>query len=304
MNAIQFSKFKKGLLAGCDEQGSIYLWDLNGSPENCHVFKNAHLSPATCLAFSPFNRMLLCSAGLDKKIILIDVEKKSYGKGIICRIVKSVSVPSSISSLSFRADGITIAAGSINGHIYCYDLRNTIKPVMSTQPSSAPCKNLLFENRIGISSRRESQVPKEESSEALKKSLETLKNLEISKGSLEKDNLVPKSLLENVFSVKKDDAGIFKDKFKEPPTFSPIQANKERLLKHEKSVLSMFSPLKSSKTTSAKPIGMIDEFPSFVEDKTMLKPVSADSAPKSNFFSDMSFKPKESEESRKEVAKC
>lgn len=69
---IQYSYFKKSYLAAVSDDGGLYLWDTN-STKLLASFSSAHKAPATALAFSPLNNLLLASCGLDKKIICYDV---------------------------------------------------------------------------------------------------------------------------------------------------------------------------------------------------------------------------------------
>ena len=54
--------------------GSLCIWDVLSSTKY-HIF-NHHKAPATNLAFSPFNDLLLASVGLDKTLILYDATIK------------------------------------------------------------------------------------------------------------------------------------------------------------------------------------------------------------------------------------
>ena len=64
----------------------------------------SHTNICTGIAFSPVNNLLLCSAGLDQRIYFFDIVE---GKQ-----VKKIDVNISLSSISFCADGHTIAVGT------------------------------------------------------------------------------------------------------------------------------------------------------------------------------------------------
>jgi protein NEDD1 len=53
----------------------VHLLDTNRGQTPIKTFQDAHGAPVKGTVFSPFNRYLMCSAGLDKRIVLYDVEK-------------------------------------------------------------------------------------------------------------------------------------------------------------------------------------------------------------------------------------
>ena len=72
---IQFSHFKKSLLGAVSDDSALNLWDSN-TRKLFTSFASDHKAPATGLSFSPMNDMLLCSVGLDKRIVFYDVQGK------------------------------------------------------------------------------------------------------------------------------------------------------------------------------------------------------------------------------------
>lgn len=103
----------------CDD-GSVELWDIHKRVLQ-HSFIKAHTLNCTSLTFSAVNQMLLCSGGLDKKMMFYDTMDK--------RIVKQVICSGPLTSLSFHSDGYTIAAGTFYGTILLFDLRSSMDPV-------------------------------------------------------------------------------------------------------------------------------------------------------------------------------
>ncbi|CAG8849199.1 22438_t:CDS:2, partial [Racocetra persica] len=69
------------------------------------TFESAHYSEIKGIAFSPFNSHLMCSGGLDKRIVLYDVGKKTT--------LKSIHTDTPLTALGFKADGVTVAAGTL-----------------------------------------------------------------------------------------------------------------------------------------------------------------------------------------------
>ena len=74
---LEFSSFRRDLVAATGEDGCIRMWDVQASLNPIHTFESAHSgSVRGGVAFSPYNRYLMASAGLDKRIMLYDVDKK------------------------------------------------------------------------------------------------------------------------------------------------------------------------------------------------------------------------------------
>lgn len=76
MNQLQFSPFRRSLLAGACDDGVLYTWDSNTKTQMRRFdveVAGRHSTPCTGLAFSPCNQMLLVSIGLDKRILCYDV---------------------------------------------------------------------------------------------------------------------------------------------------------------------------------------------------------------------------------------
>lgn len=117
----------------------------------------------------------------------------------------------------------------------------------------------------------------------MKKSVDGLKQLEISRKN---ESVVSQTPVENVFDTrKKSEMKLdLSTRLKENlDSFSPIKSNKDRLMKHEKSVLSLFSPIKpASKSAEVAAPSVSYEFPSFIEQKSVLKPMETIDSTSSN----------------------
>ena len=72
---LEYSAFKKSMFGTASDDGAVTLWDAN-TRRALHSFKDAHNGPATGLAFSPINEMLMMSVGLDKRVVCYDIQKK------------------------------------------------------------------------------------------------------------------------------------------------------------------------------------------------------------------------------------
>ncbi|XP_031562509.1 protein NEDD1-like [Actinia tenebrosa] len=144
IRGLQYSYFKKSLLASVSDDGALNMWDTNAR-KMVTSFTNDHKAPATGLCFSPVNEMLLVSTGLDKKIVFYDVQGK--------KSVKVMTAEAPLTSVDFLHDGVTLAVGTTRGKICVYDLRSGSTPV-AVQPahmSSVQC--LKFESSSTSSSK-------------------------------------------------------------------------------------------------------------------------------------------------------
>jgi len=69
---------------------------------------NKHSGSVKGLSFSPLNKLLMCSVGLDRQIIFYDTNEKI--------IVKKILAPFPLNCVHFANDGHTLAVGSsMNG---------------------------------------------------------------------------------------------------------------------------------------------------------------------------------------------
>ncbi|ELU15027.1 hypothetical protein CAPTEDRAFT_42942, partial [Capitella teleta] len=117
---LQYSHFTKSLLVSASDDGSVNMWD-TATRRLIHGFQAQHGAPATSLAFSPLNAMLLISAGLDKRIVCYDAQNKTP--------IRTMVAESPLTSADLHCDGSTLAVGSIRGKIYIYDLRSGDAPI-------------------------------------------------------------------------------------------------------------------------------------------------------------------------------
>ncbi|XP_076027294.1 protein NEDD1 isoform X2 [Genypterus blacodes] len=120
---LRLSMLKRSLLGSVSDSGTVVLWDSNTQKE-LHVFEGAHKAPGCGLAFSPASELLLVSVGLDKKIVCYDTASKI--------ILRAIRVESPVTSVDFTLDGTGLVAGSTQGKIYHYDLRNSSAPTRVT----------------------------------------------------------------------------------------------------------------------------------------------------------------------------
>ncbi|TYH51793.1 protein NEDD1-like [Gossypium raimondii] len=74
-----------------------------------------HSAPTAGISFLPSNDKIIASVGLDKKLYTYDSGSR--------RPSAFISYEALFSSLAFRDDGWTLAAGTGNGRVVFYDIR-------------------------------------------------------------------------------------------------------------------------------------------------------------------------------------
>ncbi|CAG8599339.1 2358_t:CDS:10 [Paraglomus brasilianum] len=159
MNVLEYSYFKRGLLAAGSEDGYLRIWDTCASTTALQTFES-HFGPVRGIAFSPFNSQLMCSSGMDKRIVLYDVGKRS--------ILKNIHTEFPLTALAFKPDGVTIAAGTLQGKIIIYDLRSTSKSVCTLlghepHPVQSLCFQIPVERNKALDRKSSSSKPKSHS---------------------------------------------------------------------------------------------------------------------------------------------
>lgn len=177
IRSLGYSYFSRSLLASVSDSGTVCLWDTK-ERKMLKKFQD-HKAPSTCLAFSPLNDMLLCSCGLDKRIIFYDVTGK--------KTVKTINTEGPITSCDFFNDGCTVAAGSASGHIYLFDLRHGSVPVKVVSAHKTSVRSISFQKTP-----KESKSPKR----PVEMKTDTLNRIERKSSSSEAndDSLQTKSL--------------------------------------------------------------------------------------------------------------
>ncbi|KAF9357420.1 Protein nedd1 [Mortierella sp. AD094] len=153
MAKLEYSVFNRSILGGVGNDGVLRLWDAgsNGSTGIYHSFATTHEVPISGMAFSPFNRYLICTAGLDKRYALYDVEKKN--------IVKNTLTEYALTSVSFKNDGISMAFGTDQGKVLLYDLRSTSRPISIVDTRvNAPVTAVHFQGKQSSSMKRHQTI--------------------------------------------------------------------------------------------------------------------------------------------------
>jgi WD40 repeat protein len=136
VNKLEYSKVNKDLLAAAHCDGSVVLW--NTSTGAMHSRMTIHHTNVNGLSFSPVNKLLLCSGGEDGRVIFYDVDKSN-------KVVKEIKLGSSVTSVAFYQDGVSVLVGDAKGEVYLYDLRNASKSMLNFQAhSDVPVRDVRF----------------------------------------------------------------------------------------------------------------------------------------------------------------
>lgn len=149
---LQYSHFRKSLLASASDDGTVALWDASAR-RPLLSFQAQHRAPATALAFSPINEMLLTSVGLDKRIVCYDVQNGTA--------LRTMLAESPLTAVDILHDGATLAVGSTRGKVCIYDLRAGTAPVRALSAHKASVQGLRFQHKA-------SPAPSKASSKASK----------------------------------------------------------------------------------------------------------------------------------------
>ncbi|NWV08967.1 NEDD1 protein, partial [Ptilonorhynchus violaceus] len=141
---LKYSSFKKSLLGTVSDSGNVTLWDVN-SQNPYHNFENTHKAPASEICFSPVNKLLLVTVGLDKRIILYDTLSK--------KLLTTIVADFPLTTVDFMPDGTTLAIGCSRGKICQYDLRQLTSPVkaVTAHKGCVKCIRLQFSSTFSKS---------------------------------------------------------------------------------------------------------------------------------------------------------
>ena len=151
------------------------LYDTNACKQT-NQFTSGHKSSIKDVAFSPLNKLLLCSVGLDKNIVFYDINDKI--------IVKRIKTDLPLQSVAFCSDGHTIAIGASNmGAIMIYDLRKSSKEVYKVCTGHKHTINSLsFANKISSSSKKSADAAASSQASAVNNDKASKRNTESKPG--------------------------------------------------------------------------------------------------------------------------
>jgi len=143
IRGIKFSNFLKQILATASDDSAVNIWDIS-TKQIVKEYAQEHRMPASGVSFSPANDMLMCSFGIDKKIVFYDVVGK--------KTIKTITTDAPLTSADFYHNGSTLAVGASTGKLYLFDLRAGSTPTKTTSADKTSIKTVTFQKLITKSS--------------------------------------------------------------------------------------------------------------------------------------------------------
>ncbi|KAJ1985897.1 hypothetical protein H4R33_003681 [Dimargaris cristalligena] len=134
INNLQFSIKRKHTLAAISDDGAVAVWDTHRAATPVKLFSRVHSAPSRGLAFSPASSYTLFSAGLDQKIVVFDLLKRS--------ITETINTEYPINTLAIHSDGNHLFAGTLTGQVILYDTRLPAKH-LEIVPLEGPAKPVV-----------------------------------------------------------------------------------------------------------------------------------------------------------------
>ncbi|GKU92014.1 hypothetical protein SLEP1_g5801 [Rubroshorea leprosula] len=138
LRVLDYSRISRHLLVTAGDDGTVHLWDTTGRSPKVSWLKQ-HSAPTAGVSLSPSNDKMIASVGLDKKLYTYDSGSR--------RPAAFSSYEAPFSSLAFRDDGWTLAAGTSNGRVVFYDVRGKLQPftVLRAYSSSEAVTSLCWQ---------------------------------------------------------------------------------------------------------------------------------------------------------------
>lgn len=138
LRVLDYSRISRHLLVTAGDDGTVHLWDTTGRNPKVSWLKQ-HSAPTAGISFSPSNDKIIASVGLDKKLYTYDSGSR--------RPSACIPYEAPFSSLAFRDDGWTLAAGTSNGRVVFYDVRGKPQPfvVLHAYSSSEAVSSLCWQ---------------------------------------------------------------------------------------------------------------------------------------------------------------
>mmetsp|Transcript_2178 Transcript_2178/g.6481 ORF Transcript_2178/g.6481 Transcript_2178/m.6481 type:complete len:746 (-) Transcript_2178:941-3178(-) len=158
VTALDWSQFRKNMLAAVDEAGALRVWDQAKYEQPVISFLDAHDAPVTAVKFSRANGLLLSSASLDKKIKFYDVRAR--------RPVKQIQAAGPIRGFDFHNNGYKAAVATALGRLLVYDLRSGRDPIHVLESGDSRISAVAFRPSPTTASTSTSQATSPAMSEA------------------------------------------------------------------------------------------------------------------------------------------
>ncbi|KAK9766184.1 Protein nedd1, variant 2 [Basidiobolus ranarum] len=146
---LEFSTKRHHLVAAGDD-GHLYFWNTQELPHTVYTEYSAHHAPVTGLRFSPFNHMMLCSVGLDRKIFVFDVDRK--------RSVRTWTATAPLTALACTAESPVFIVGTNQGVIFAYKL-DLKEPIKTTQIEGDRVRCIIYQTGSLVKTPRPKKNP-------------------------------------------------------------------------------------------------------------------------------------------------
>jgi len=114
IRSLTFNPFRKDIVAVATNSGSVYVWDTYSSTLTA-AFPKIHNGIASQICYSPMNRNLLVSVGLDGLVAYMDPT--------LSKVIRKDHIPHEITCVSFAPTGLMLAVGTLSGDVLFYELR-------------------------------------------------------------------------------------------------------------------------------------------------------------------------------------
>jgi WD40 repeat protein len=145
IKSVKFSPIESGMIGTCDANGTVKLWS-SESQRLLSTFTNIHTGSANDISYSPYNRMLMASAGQNGIICLYDLIQR--------KIITQISHSSSLTSVLLLKDGVTMLVGTNDGELLVYNMRNCKEPCQVIKAHNKPINSLAAQNQIKVKTSR------------------------------------------------------------------------------------------------------------------------------------------------------
>ncbi|KAF0308611.1 Protein NEDD1 [Amphibalanus amphitrite] len=133
---LRYSALSSAVVGAAFDTGHVSLWDVN-QRRLLRTFTGGHVAPASGLAFSPVNDILVASVGLDKRLVCYDPKSKS--------IIQTLTGDAPLTAVDFHGDGMQLAVGTSQGRACVYDLRAPRRPSRSFTAHRSSVQRVQFQ---------------------------------------------------------------------------------------------------------------------------------------------------------------
>lgn len=133
---LAYNTIKRSLLGISSYSGVVSLFDTYAS-KPIHSYE-AHSAPASSIAFSPINELLMISVGYDKRFNCFNVQTKKPAMSHKC------AVP--LTCCTFLSGGQHVALGTMTGQVLIHDLRNLRSPLHTLAAHSGKVSCIVLQH--------------------------------------------------------------------------------------------------------------------------------------------------------------